>query len=364
MGPAGFLMSPTFSRQYKLGRVLGEGGFGVVMAATRLTDGRQVAIKFINTAEVPCDRWLPDSRSPTGVLVPSEIAILQQLRHPNIIQYIDHMVEENKCFLLITELHGSEWQRSPSSAEPCSSSAPTDDARGGKLAPMDLFACLVQFKAASHTHHLHIECLIDHHLPEPVARTIFSQIVLGVQHLQLNGLVHRDIKDENIVIDSNYSVKIIDFGSAAYIPRNEGEHFAQFLGTALYGSPEIIKGETCGGPEAEIWALGVLLFIMVFGESPFQNEAQIAEGTVRMPKGFHLESDRDYHDGKSILTNPEWCTQLISHYTSGCRNLLRSMLQYTPECRITIDEVSFGFCCLRAWVLKYVLSSRSCSMAG
>ncbi|KAJ3254141.1 hypothetical protein HDU77_004191 [Chytriomyces hyalinus] len=79
MGPAGFPMSPTFSQQYKLGRVLGEGGFGVVMAATRLRDGRQVAVKFINTAKIPSERWLPDSKSPTGDLAPSEIAILQQL---------------------------------------------------------------------------------------------------------------------------------------------------------------------------------------------------------------------------------------------------------------------------------------------
>ncbi|KAJ3254142.1 hypothetical protein HDU77_004192 [Chytriomyces hyalinus] len=90
------------------------------------------------------------------------------------------------------------------------------------------------------------------------------------------------------------------------IPRNQHEHFAQFLGTTLYGSLEIIKGEMYRRPEAEIWAFRVLLYIMVFGESPFHNEDQIAEGTLRMPKGFHLESDRDYRDDAEFEELKGW----------------------------------------------------------
>ncbi|TPX62473.1 hypothetical protein CcCBS67573_g08829, partial [Chytriomyces confervae] len=303
MGPAGFPMSPTFSRQYKLGRVLGEGGFGIVMAATRLRDGRQVAVKFINAAKIPSERWLPDSRSPSGGLVPSEITILQQMRHPNIIQYIDHMMEADAYVLVITELHGSEWQRSPHSADPRSSSTPTENTRGGKVTSMDLFECID----------------LHHHLPEPLARKIFAQVALAAEYLQANGLVHRDIKDENIVVDSSFNIKLIDFGSAARIPTTPNEQFTEFRGTTLYASPEIVRKEKYRGPEAEMWALGVLLFTMIFGESPFQSEAEIAECCLRMPKGFHLESDRDYH--------------------GGCRHLIHRLLEYDPECRITIEEV-------------------------
>ncbi|KAJ3401420.1 hypothetical protein HDU80_006032 [Chytriomyces hyalinus] len=118
MGPAGFPMSPTFSRQYRLGRVLGEGGFGIVMAATRLKDGRQ------------------------------------QMRHSNIIQYIDHMMEAD------------------------ASSTPTEDTRGGKVTSMDLFECIgiVFFRlssslAAQLTFCFDIYQNLNHRSPTPPART-------------------------------------------------------------------------------------------------------------------------------------------------------------------------------------------------
>ncbi|KAJ3379361.1 hypothetical protein HDU80_002488, partial [Chytriomyces hyalinus] len=87
---AGFLngskvLSPNFTKRYKLGRLLGEGRFGFVMTATRLTDGRKVAVKFIDVDKIPRNTWLPDRGRATGGYVPPEIAILQQLDHPNII---------------------------------------------------------------------------------------------------------------------------------------------------------------------------------------------------------------------------------------------------------------------------------------
>ncbi|KAJ3234554.1 hypothetical protein HDU78_005754 [Chytriomyces hyalinus] len=95
--------------------------------------------------------------------------------------------------------------------------------------------------------------------------------------------------------------------------------FAQFQGTALYSSPEIVRKEMYRGPEAEMWALGVLLYTMVVGGSPFHSDAEILEGTVRMPRGFQLESDKDYH--------------------RGCRHLIQRLLDCDPETRITIEEV-------------------------
>ncbi|TPX72480.1 hypothetical protein CcCBS67573_g05850 [Chytriomyces confervae] len=256
MAPTSFPLSHNFSREYKLGEMLGKGAFGLVMMATWLSDSQQVAVKFIDTDKI--SQWLPDAKNPTGDLVPSEIAILQHLQHPNIFDYVNCMVEEGN------------------------------------------------------------HSLLDHHLPKHIARNIFAQISLAVKYLQDNGLVHGDIKDKNIVVDSSFRVKLIDFGSAAPYPKNQHEPFTPFLGTALYASPEIFKGEECYRPEAETWALGVLLYTMVFGESPFHNEAEIMEGTLQMPKGFHLESDRLYNN--------------------RCLDLLRRMLEYSPESRITIEE--------------------------
>ncbi|KAJ3261647.1 hypothetical protein HDU77_000761 [Chytriomyces hyalinus] len=253
---AGFLnssrpLSANFLQRYRLGKVVGEGGFGFVMTATRVMDGQKVAVKFINTENIPRSTWLPDLRSSTGGRVPPEISILQQLEHPNIIRYLDHVVEAKKYALLVMELHG-------------------DDA-------------------------------------------------LAVNYLHTNGIVHRDFKDENVVVDSNYNIRIIDFGSAAPIPKSQHAFFAQFQGTALYASPEIVRKEMYRGPEAEMWALGVLLYTMVVGGSPFHSDAEILEGTVMMPRGFHLESDKDYH--------------------GGCRHLIQRLLDCDPETRITIEEV-------------------------
>ncbi|KAJ3389726.1 hypothetical protein HDU80_011427 [Chytriomyces hyalinus] len=267
-------LSAHFLQRYRLGKVVGEGGFGFVMTATRVMDGRKVAVKFINTENIPRSTWLPDLRSSTGGRVPPEISILQQLEHPNIIRYLDHVVEAKKYALLVMELHGDDGVETRSS--------------------FDLFDC------------------IDHHLPEPVARKVFAQIALAVKHMQVKGLVHRDLKDENIVVDSSYNIKIIDFGSAASIPKSHSEYFTQFRGTALYESPEIVRKEPYRGPEADIWALGVLLYTMVVGGSPFHNEAEILNGGVRMPRGFHLESDKDFNGGESILADPTSCKQLNS----------------------------------------------------
>ncbi|KAI8839851.1 kinase-like domain-containing protein [Chytriomyces cf. hyalinus JEL632] len=288
-------LSPGFTKRYKLGRVLGEGGFGFVMTATRVKDGRKVAVKFIDTSKTQRSTWLPDATSLTGGTVPPEISILQQLDHPNIIQYIDHVVEPTKYVLLITELHGSDWKRAPGSSTTLGENVVAT------CASFDLFEC------------------IDHSLPEPVARRIFAQIALAVNHLQVKGLVHRDLKDENIVVDSNYNIRIIDFGSAAPIPKSQRAFFAQFQGTALYASPEIVRKEKYRGPEAEMWALGVLLYTMIFGGGPFHSDDEILEGTVRMPRGFHLEFDKDYN--------------------GGCQNLIQRLLEYDPESRITIEEV-------------------------
>ncbi|KAI8819524.1 kinase-like domain-containing protein [Chytriomyces cf. hyalinus JEL632] len=273
-------MSERFSQTYALGRLLGEGAFGFVMTATRLRDNMQVAVKFINTDFIPRSAWLPDPSSPHGERVPPEIAILQQIRHPYVIQYIDHLVECKPYALLITELHGSQWALPQSSVGSSSSSSTV---LGDESTPFDLCECIKQ------------------HLAEPVARKVFAQVLLAVKHLQTQGIVHRDIKHDNIVVDSNFAVKIIDFGCAAWIPKSQ--LFTQFCGTIPFASPEMLRNEAYRGPEVEIWALGVLLYTMVFGELPFLSEAETIEGHLIWPDGFCLDSDNDYLKSKSIILN-------------------------------------------------------------
>jgi serine/threonine protein kinase len=93
----------------------------------------------------------------------------------------------------------------------------------------------------------------DAWIPETIAAKIFAQIVLAIKYLDSIGIVHRDLKDENVVVDSDYNIKLIDFGSASLVPRDKSDYFTKYNGTALYAAPEIVRGNIYRGPEAEIW---------------------------------------------------------------------------------------------------------------
>ncbi|KAJ3071056.1 hypothetical protein HDU98_005878 [Podochytrium sp. JEL0797] len=337
-------LSSRFTDNFKLGELLGEGAFGFVMTATELKSGREVAVKFIARNKISRDLWVKNPSNPSE-LIPVEIAVLQQVNHPNIIQYIDHVVEATKYILLITELHGTEWTSShvlPKAAEPTKSF---------KTAPSSTTAAKARASTAQETstvsapsiasfaklecsplHRLSpeqekmikrrtscdlFECIDAHkRLPEFRAKQVFAQIALAVKHLHDRNLVHRDLKDENIVIDAHFVIKLIDFGSAAQIPTREEDYFTKFNGTTHFASPEIANDKPYRGPESEMWSLGVLLYTIVFGENPFQNIRDTQRAEYRMP--FGLESDDQFE---------------------GCRHLINRLLTYNVKERITIDQV-------------------------
>ncbi|XP_078732496.1 uncharacterized protein LOC144947179 [Lampetra fluviatilis] len=111
--------------------------------------------------------------------------------------------------------------------------------------------------------------LVSHErrLPEDEARRLFRQIVSAVLYCHQNGIVHRDLKLENILLDESYNVKIADFGLSSEF--GNGRLLSTFCGSPLYASPEIVNGTAYLGPEVDSWALGVLLYILVYGSMPF-----------------------------------------------------------------------------------------------
>jgi len=118
-------------------------------------------------------------------------------------------------------------------------------------------------------------------LKESEIRSIFRQVVAAVGHLHDHRIVHRDNKDENVILDLKGGVRLIDFGSAAYM--KEGRQYETFVGTLDYAAPEILKGQTYTGPPQDIWACGTLLYTLIYRENPFYNIDEIMERELRIP---------------------------------------------------------------------------------
>lgn len=141
---------------------------------------------------------------------------------------------------------------------------------------------------------------------------IFSQICAAVQFLHEHGIVHRDIKDENILIDTRGGkVKLIDFGTAAFISDNNGNLFKEYVGTFAYAPVEALRGLEYDGFKQDIWCLGIVLYTLAYGCVPFNSAKEAMQGFLRLP----------------IPRPPE----LVS--------LLRKMLDPKPENRPSIDLI-------------------------
>lgn len=107
-------------------------------------------------------------------------------------------------------------------------------------------------------------------------RSIFGQVADALWFLHANNIVHRDIKDENVVLDGEGNAQLIDFGSAAHV--RPGKLFDTFSGTLDYAAAEILQGEKYAGQAQDIWALGVVGFVLLCGECPFWNGEEAVQG--------------------------------------------------------------------------------------
>ncbi|XP_054467058.1 calcium/calmodulin-dependent protein kinase type II subunit beta-like isoform X6 [Anoplopoma fimbria] len=256
-----------FTDEYQLYEELGKGAFSVVRRCVKLCTGQENAAKIINTKKLSARDHQKLER---------EARICRLLKHSNIVRLHDSISEEGFHYLLFDLVTGGE-----------------------------LFEDIVAREYYS----------------EADASHCIQQILEAVLHCHQMGVVHRDLKPENLLLASkckNAAVKLADFGLAIEVQGDQQAWFG-FAGTPGYLSPEVLRKEAYGKP-VDIWACGVILYILLVGYPPFWDEDQ-------------HKLYQQIKAGAYDFPSPEWDT-----VTPEAKNLINQMLTINPAKRITAQE--------------------------
>ena len=207
--------------QYKLGEKLGEGTFGTVYLATHKLTKQKVAIKIIEKKKL--------RKEIDKIRLEREITILKKLHHSNIINLYSTIETNSQIYLIQEYASGKE-----------------------------LFDYIIQKKK----------------LCEKETLKYFQQIISGIEYIHKLGICHRDLKPENIILTLNNEIKIIDFGLSNFY--NKNQLLKSVCGSPCYAAPEILKGNIYSGLKIDIWSCGIILYMMITGNLPFNDNNQIS----------------------------------------------------------------------------------------
>lgn len=299
------VLNAAFKEKYTVEEELGSGGFGFVVGATRKSDNAKVAVKFIWRHKVPKHQWVHD---PHYGPIPMEVFVLKIVRHPNIIRFVE-LFQDERFFYLVMERHGYHWNLEPKEGESVQDSLRTVAEVAKQTVPDDTPALLAPSGVLGgvapplqNVPNLKVctpsdlfECIDKHsYLSEKTSQWIFAQVVEAVYYLSTLGIYHCDIKDENCVIDANFNVKLIDFGSSVITDARKPQPlYSKFFGTMTFASAEILRGQPYRAPSAEVWSLGVLLSILITGNCPFAHPDAAVRGELSTPRGFYSQGAWD-----------------------------------------------------------------------
>ena len=254
--------------KYELGRTLGEGTFGKVKYAINTETKEAVAIKVLDKEKI--------QKQNMGNQIKKEISIMKMVKHEYIVGMIEVLASKTKIFIVLELIVGGE-----------------------------LFDKIVTVGK----------------LTEDQAFFYFNQLVEGVEYCHKLGVCHRDLKPENLLLDEHGNLKISDFGlSSLYVGDAEmdGASRTELLhttcGTPNYVAPEVIADQGYDGKKADVWSIGVILYVLIAGFLPFD------EGTI-MALFSKIQ--------KADFTYPNW-------FTPEVKALLDQVLVADPKRRITL----------------------------
>ncbi|XP_039712675.1 maternal embryonic leucine zipper kinase isoform X2 [Pteropus medius] len=221
-------------KYYELYETIGTGGFAKVKLACHILTGEMVAIKIMDKNALGSD--LPR--------IKMEIEALKNLKHQHICQLYHVLETANKIFMVLEYCPGGE-----------------------------LFDYIIS----------------QDRLSEEETRVVFRQIVSAVAYVHSQGYAHRDLKPENLLFDEYHQLKLIDFGLCAKPKGNKDYHLQTCCGSLAYAAPELIQGKSYLGSEADVWSMGILLYVLMCGFLPFDDDNVMA--LYKKIMLIHLDED-------------------------------------------------------------------------
>nr|4YOM_B Chain B, Serine/threonine-protein kinase BRSK2 [Mus musculus] len=246
---------------YRLEKTLGKGQTGLVKLGIHCVTCQKVAIKIVNREKLSESVLMKVER---------EIAILKLIEHPHVLKL--HDVYENKKYLYLVLEHVS----------------------GGEL-----FDYLVK----------------KGRLTPKEARKFFRQIISALDFCHSHSICHRDLKPENLLLDERNNIRIADFGMASL---QVGDSLLETsCGSPHYACPEVIRGEKYDGRKADVWSCGVILFALLVGALPFDDD-NLRQLLEKVKRGvFHMP-----------------------HFIPpDCQSLLRGMIEVDAARRLTLEHI-------------------------
>ncbi|RVE66397.1 hypothetical protein OJAV_G00106830 [Oryzias javanicus] len=248
---------------YDLDKTLGRGHFAVVKLARHVFTGEKVAVKVIDKTKLD-----PVAR---GHLF-QEVRCMKMVQHPNVVRLYEVIDTATKLYLILELGDGG-----------------------------DMYDCIMKHEGG---------------LSEEVAKCYFAQIVHAISYCHRLHVVHRDLKPENVVfLEKQGVVKLTDFGfSNRFQP---GKKLNTSCGSLAYSAPEILLGDEYDAPAVDIWSLGVILFMLVCGQPPFQ----------------------EANDSETLTMIMDCKYTVPPHISQACRDLIGHMLQRDPKKRATLEQI-------------------------